>query len=90
MQKKSPPAIDRSKMPLGKVNYIMIAVGIGIMILGFVLLSGGGSDDPNVFNYEMFNFRRLYIAPILLLAGLTLEAVAIMYRPRTSHNDNKK
>ncbi|MEG3047136.1 MAG: DUF3098 domain-containing protein [Mucinivorans sp.] len=66
-----------------KKNYLMMLCGIVLLVLGFVLLSGGGSSDPvNEFSYEMFSFRRLWIAPILLLAGLTLEGVAIMYRDK--------
>lgn len=71
-----------SELPLGKINYYLILGGVALIILGFILLSGGGSDDPEVFNYEMFNFRRLYIAPILLLAGFLLPIYAIMYRPK--------
>lgn len=84
MKKKSnaATAADRSEMPLGQRNYILIAAGVVIMILGFILLSGGASQSPEVFNYEMFNFRRLYIAPTLLLAGLALEVFAILYRPK--------
>ncbi|MEG0467694.1 MAG: DUF3098 domain-containing protein [Mucinivorans sp.] len=68
-----------------KKNYLMMLCGIVLLVLGFVLLSGGGSSDPvNEFSYEMFSFRRLWIAPILLLAGLTLEGVAIMYRDKKS------
>lgn len=71
-------------MPLGKRNYIMILSGIAAIILGFILLSGGGSDDPaSQFDYDMFNFRRLYVAPVLLLAGFLFEIYAIMYRPKT-------
>ena len=64
----------------GKVNYILMAIGIIILAIGYILLAGGGSDDPNVFNPEMFNGRRLYLAPILIILGLIVEIVAIMYR----------
>lgn len=75
--------VDRSRMPLGKRNYIIIAIGVGMIILGFILLAGGGSDSPDEFNYEMFNFRRLYVAPTLLLLGLAVEFYAIFYRKKS-------
>ena len=89
--KKQPvkPAVENPAMPLGKRNYVMILCGIAAIILGFILLSGGGSEDPATeFNYEMFNFRRLYIAPLLLLAGFAFEIYAIMYRPKTEKGGN--
>lgn len=64
----------------GRVNYILLAVGIVLLALGYILLSGGGSDDPNVFNPAMFNTRRLYVAPLMIVAGLVVEIVAIMYK----------
>ena len=57
-------------------------IGLGIIILGFILMSGGGSDDPNVFNEAMFNFRRITLAPILVLAGFGFEIYAIMKKPK--------
>ena len=65
-----------------KTNYIIMGIGLVLLALGYILLSGGGSDDPNVFNYEMFNTRRLYVAPILIILGLVAEVVAIMYKPK--------
>ena len=56
--------------------------GLLVMAAGFVLLAGGGSDDPQVFNYDMFNFRRLVAAPIVIVAGIIVEVVAIMRRPK--------
>ena len=63
-------------------NYIIMGIGLVLLALGYILLAGGGSDDPNVFNYEMFNTRRLYVAPILIILGLIAEVVAIMYKPK--------
>jgi hypothetical protein len=67
-----------------KINYIIMIAGIVLLALGYILLAGGGSDDPNVFNPEMFNGRRLYLAPILIILGLIVEIVAIMYRGKDS------
>jgi hypothetical protein len=65
-----------------KINYILIGVGILFLVLGYILLAGGGSDDPEVFNPDIFNARRLVVAPILMLIGLIVEIVAIMYRAK--------
>ena len=56
---------------------LMIA-GLLVMAAGFLLLSGGGSDDPQVFNYAMFDMRRLVAAPIVIVAGIVVEVIAIM------------
>lgn len=58
---------------------IMIA-GLVVMIVGYILMTGGGSDDPQVFNYEMFNFRRLTLAPIVITAGMVTIVYGIMGR----------
>lgn len=66
----------------GKENYILMIVGVGLIILGFILMTGGGSKDPNVFNEEMFDFRRLTLAPIMVLVGFGIGIVAIMKKPK--------
>ena len=65
-------------------NVKIIGAGLLLMVLGFVLMIGGGSSDPNVFNPEMFNFRRLTIAPILIVAGVVVTLVGIMKTPRNT------
>ncbi|MBQ0159745.1 MAG: DUF3098 domain-containing protein [Bacteroidales bacterium] len=65
-----------------KINYIIMIVGIVLLALGYMLLCGGGSDDPNVFNSAMFDSRRLFVAPILITLGLVAEIVAIMYKKK--------
>jgi len=77
-------SIDNSRpvFAFGKENYILLIAGVVIILLGFILMTGGSSKDPNVFNEEMFNFRRLTLAPILILAGFAIEIVAIMKRPK--------
>ena len=64
------------------LNYILIGAGLLILALGYILLSGGGSDDPNVFNMEMFNSRRMVVAPLFIVLGLVVEICAIMIRPK--------
>jgi hypothetical protein len=66
----------------GKENYILMLTGVGLIVLGFFLMTGGGSKDPNVFNEEMFDFRRLTLSPILILIGFGVGIVAIMKRPK--------
>jgi len=73
---------------LGKENYRLLAIGFAIIVLGFILLSGGGSDDPNVFNKDIFNSRRLIVAPILLLIGFIFEIYAIMKKPKQDSSQN--
>lgn len=67
---------------LGKENYKLMAIGFAIIVVGFILMAGGGSDDPNVFNPEIFSFRRLTVAPIVLLIGFVFEIYAIMKKPK--------
>lgn len=56
----------------------LLLAGLLVMVAGFVLLSGGGSSNPEVFNYAMFDFRRLVAAPIVMLAGIVIVVVAIL------------
>jgi hypothetical protein len=67
---------------LEKRNYQIIISGIILIALGFILMSGGRSDDPEVFNPEIYNFRRIRLAPTLIIIGLALQAYAILYRPK--------
>ncbi|MFX0556380.1 DUF3098 domain-containing protein [Maribacter sp. CXY002] len=62
-------------------NYLFMFIGLACIALGFILMSGGGSDDPNIFNPEIFNFRRIRLAPTLVLAGLGIEVYAILLNP---------
>ncbi len=68
---------------LGKENYKLMAIGFAIIVVGFILMAGGGSDDPNVFNPEIFSFRRITLAPLILLIGFALEIYAIMKKPKS-------
>ena len=64
-------------------NIYLIIGGLLIMILGFVLMTGGGTDDPNVFDGEkMFSFTRIVLAPVVILIGFAAEIFAIMYKPK--------
>jgi len=72
----------------GKRNYKFMLIGLGVIALGFILMSGGGSDDPNVFNPEIFNWRRIRLAPTLVLIGFGIQVYAILLDP--SKNKNSK
>lgn len=61
-----------------KKNFIFMFIGFGLIALGFLLMSGGGSDDPNFFNPEIFNFQRISLAPMLVLLGFGVEIYAIL------------
>lgn len=65
-----------------KENYIILFIGIAVITLGFILMSGGGSEDPNVFNEEIFNFRRIRLAPTTVLIGFGITIFAILKKPR--------
>lgn len=65
-----------------KTNYKILIVGIVLIALGFILMSGGGSDDPNVFNEEIFNFRRIRLAPTIVLAGFGVVIYSIFKKDK--------
>lgn len=64
-----------------KENYKWMFIGIGFIALGFILMIGGGSDYPNVFNPEIYNWRRIRLAPALVLIGFAIEVYAILLNP---------
>ena len=70
------------KFAFSPINYILMGAGIILLALGYIMLAGGGSDDPNVFNPAMFDTRRLYVAPILIVLGFVVEIVAIMFKKK--------
>jgi len=70
---------------LGKENYKLMAIGFAIIVIGFILMAGGGSDDPNVFSPDIFSFRRITLAPIVLLFGFAFEIYAIMKKPKSNN-----
>ena len=69
-----------SRMPLTMKNYVLLAIGFAVIVLGFVLMTGGRSESPDVFNEAMFSWRRITLAPILVIAGFAFEIYAIMKR----------
>ncbi len=73
---------SRSGFAFGKENYRLLLIGLALIVLGFLLMIGGGSKDPKVFSQDIFNFQRLTLAPLLILAGYVVEIFAIMKKPK--------
>lgn len=73
---------SRSGFAFGKENYRLLLIGLALIVLGFLLMIGGGSKDPKVFSMDIFNFQRLTLAPLLILAGYVVEIFAIMKKPK--------
>lgn len=72
-----------SSFVFDKVNYYIMFTGLAVIILGFILMAGGKSPDPHVFNdAEIYSARRITIAPILVILGFVIEVIAIMYKPK--------
>jgi len=73
---------NKHQFLFGKRNYSILLVGIVFIALGFILMAGGGSDNPEVFNEEIYNFRRIRLAPTLVIIGLAIEIYAILAKPK--------
>ena len=69
---------NNEKMPITRRGLKLLLIGLIVMVSGYLLMMGGGSDDPQVFNYDMFDFRRLVAAPTVIILGIVIEVVAIM------------
>jgi hypothetical protein len=69
------------KSTFSKKNYYLLIAGSLLIATGYVLMAGGGSDDPNVFNPDIFSFRRITLAPMVCLSGFVTIIFAIMWRP---------
>ena len=69
---------NNPKMAITEKGLKILLMGMLVMVSGYILMIGGGSDDPNVFNYAMFDFRRMVAAPIVIIAGAVIEIIAIM------------
>lgn len=65
-----------------KINYQILLIGIVVIALGFILMAGGGSEDPNVFSEDIFNFRRIRLAPTTVLIGFGITIYAILKNPK--------
>jgi membrane-bound ClpP family serine protease len=75
---------EKLNFALGRENYKLLAIGFAIIVVGFLLMLGGKSDDPKVFSEDIFSFRRITLAPIVVLAGFIFEIWAIMKKPKNT------
>jgi hypothetical protein len=71
-------AAPKAEFLFSQVNYTFLLIGIGVIILGFLLMAGGGSDNPKVFSEAIFNFRRIRLAPTIVLLGFGITVYAIL------------
>jgi len=86
MAKKNSKESSKSEagFAFGPQNYRLLLIGLLVIVIGFILMTGGKSDDPNVFNPEIFSWRRITLAPLVVLAGFVIEGIAIMKKPKES------
>ncbi|MBO6605629.1 DUF3098 domain-containing protein [Psychroserpens sp.] len=75
---------SKSEFIFGKKNYKFMLIGLAVILLGFILMAGGGSDDPNVWNPDVFSWRRIRLAPTLVLIGFGIQVYAILLDPNKS------
>ena len=78
--KRSTDTPENPRLPLTRRNYLLLAAGFALVVAGFVLMAGGGSDSPEKFSYAMFSWRRITLAPIMVIGGFVLDVFAIMKR----------
>lgn len=86
MGEKKRKEISKNDFIFGKKNYKFMLIGLGFITLGFILMAGGGSDDPNVFDESIFSWRRIRLAPTLILIGFGIEIFAILLNPSKEKN----
>jgi len=80
-EKKRKEAAKKSQFVFGRRNYIFMIAGLAFIALGFILMAGGGSDNPNIFNPDIYHWRRIRLAPALILIGFGFEVYAILLNP---------
>ena len=77
----------RNEMPLSKLNFKLILIGFAIIVFGFILMLGSSNNDYNTFNKDIFSFRRITLAPIVIVAGFVFEIYAIMKKPKNTEKE---
>ena len=83
MSKKTPQQYNSADLAFGKENYYLMIAAIAVVIIGFLLMTGGGSPDPNVFKEdEIFSVRRIVIAPIVVIIGYIIGIISIVYKSK--------
>ena len=83
VDKKDKKEKEQMGFVFGPMNYRLLIIGLVVIVIGFILMSGGKSDDPNVFNPEVFSTTRITIAPMIVLIGFVIEGFAIMWKPKS-------
>ena len=78
------------KMAMSRKGIKFMLAGLLVMVAGYILMMGGGVKDPQVFNYDMFDFRRLVAAPLVIIAGIVIEIIGIMGVCKGSRKNDKK
>ena len=81
---------ENTKTPITGKGLRLLLMGLLVMVAGFVLMIGGGTVEPDRFNWAMFDFRRLVAATLVIICGIVIEIVAIMRRPKDSDNTEKE
>ena len=79
----------KSDFIFGKKNYKWLFIGLAFIAIGFILMSGGGSDDPNVFDESIFSWRRIRLAPTLVIIGFGIQVYAILLNPNSKEKSKK-
>ena len=83
MSKKIKSEDNKVEFALGKENYKLLAIGFAVIIIGFLFMIGGKAENPHVFSDKIFSFRRITLAPIIVLIGFIFEIYAIMKKPKS-------
>lgn len=89
MGEKKRKEASKNEFVFGKKNYKWLFVGLAFIAVGFIIMSGGGSDDPNVFDPSIFHWRRIRLAPTLVLIGFGIQVYAILLNPDKTKNSKK-
>lgn len=87
MSKKKKPQKKTQEFIFQRKNYLMMFVGLALIALGYILMAGGGTEDPEVFSEAIFNFRRIRLAPTLVLIGLGIQVFAILFNPNKKKSE---
>ena len=82
-----PNMSENTKMPVSGKGLRLLLMGLVVMVAGFILMIGGGTVEPDKFNWAMFDFRRLVAAPLVIICGIVIEIVAIMRRPKPGKDE---
>ncbi|MDO1501811.1 DUF3098 domain-containing protein [Winogradskyella maritima] len=86
MGEKKRKSENKPDFIFGKKNYKWLFIGLAFIAVGFILMSGGGSDDPNVYSDAIFSWRRIRLAPTLILIGFGIQVYAILLNPNKDSN----